>query len=408
MGFDGAGDGQFNEPRGVAVGPDGTVFVTDTTNNQVSAFTAAGVFLRRWGTTGSGDGQFNDPRGVAVGADGTVFVTDTTNRQVSAFTSEGVFVRRWGASGSGDGQLSPRRAVPHTVYVADISHRDRAHVRVPAWHLSATVVVYPGWRRQRMCTWPTPEPSSRFTADGTSGDGHPAPRVWPRRPSMPAALHIHPIQPPHHRTSCHGVRSDRVDCPCGGAGRRLCRRHRTTASSTSGRSRFLGRGAGGPAVGRRVAVGSGMDVADTANGSRSPDGTSSPWFSGIPRHPTRVACTVGEVYVADGTTARSPPPVVLGGDGTRGELGARGSAGRRDVATPQHRAVTAPACRHVIRPGPEPGLSGSERRGGQRGTVSWSHQGVVRFPEGSREQISFRAARVSSPRPSAAVTSRSS
>jgi len=77
--------GQFNSPRGVAVAPDGTVYVADIGNDRIQRFSATSQFLGTWGSKGSGDGQFYYPRGVAVAGDGTVYVADTWNRRIQAF-----------------------------------------------------------------------------------------------------------------------------------------------------------------------------------------------------------------------------------------------------------------------------------------------------------------------------------
>lgn len=88
-GNNGPGDGQFATPRGVAVGPDGSIYVADAGNHRIQAFNPDGEFLLEWGSEGVGDGEFNEPWGVAVGPDGTVYVADTWNHRVQAFTPTG-------------------------------------------------------------------------------------------------------------------------------------------------------------------------------------------------------------------------------------------------------------------------------------------------------------------------------
>ena len=45
-----------------------------------------GMFVIKWGTEGAGDGQFNMPRGVAVASDGSVYVADRNNDRIQKFT----------------------------------------------------------------------------------------------------------------------------------------------------------------------------------------------------------------------------------------------------------------------------------------------------------------------------------
>jgi uncharacterized protein (TIGR03663 family) len=99
----GQGDqpGQFKDPHGIAVGPDGSVFVADTWNHRVQKFDPNGKFIKAW----QPDPGFWGPRGIAVNKDGTVFVTDTGNKRIVSFNSDGVQIEYWGSDGSAPGQL---------------------------------------------------------------------------------------------------------------------------------------------------------------------------------------------------------------------------------------------------------------------------------------------------------------
>ena len=97
----GKAEGQFDSPRGVAIGPDGSIYVVDMLNARVQQFAADGSFVRTFGTLGHGDGQLwresgRGPTGIAVGADGAVYVADTWNYRIVKFSGEGAFVQAWG------------------------------------------------------------------------------------------------------------------------------------------------------------------------------------------------------------------------------------------------------------------------------------------------------------------------
>ena len=84
-GTEGTGAGQFDMPNGVAVAPDGNVYVTEMYNYRIQKFTSAGVFVNKWGTKGTGAGQFEGAGGVAVAPDGSVYVADTQNDRIQKF-----------------------------------------------------------------------------------------------------------------------------------------------------------------------------------------------------------------------------------------------------------------------------------------------------------------------------------
>lgn len=118
--------GAFYGPRGVAVAPDGTVYVTDTGNKRVQVFTQDGVYLRMWGSAGSSPGQLNEPVGIALGPDGNLYVADTWNYRVQVLDPLGKPVRQWPVAGWNNpmAEEKPYMAVDREgkVYVTDPGH----------------------------------------------------------------------------------------------------------------------------------------------------------------------------------------------------------------------------------------------------------------------------------------------
>lgn len=101
----GQGPGQLQQPRNVAIGPDGRIYVADSGNHRIVVFNPDGTYAFDWGTFGEQQGQFNEPWGIAISDDGTVYVADTWNHRIQVFDPEGKFLRSWGAFVSTEGQL---------------------------------------------------------------------------------------------------------------------------------------------------------------------------------------------------------------------------------------------------------------------------------------------------------------
>ena len=86
-GTEGVGEGQFRNPRGVAVASDGSVYVSDSGNKRIQKFASEGVFITQWGAYGTGDKEFGYPTGVAVAPDGNVYVADSHNNRIQKFST---------------------------------------------------------------------------------------------------------------------------------------------------------------------------------------------------------------------------------------------------------------------------------------------------------------------------------
>ena len=108
LGTAGSEPGQFQSPREVAVAADGSLYVADLMNHRIQHLSPSGQVLQVWGTYASiaagaaPGGTFNEPWGVAVGPDGSVYVADTWNYRIQKFTADGQFVSMWGYFGQGD------------------------------------------------------------------------------------------------------------------------------------------------------------------------------------------------------------------------------------------------------------------------------------------------------------------
>ncbi len=86
----------FNRPTGVAVTPEGVIYVVDGYGNaRVHKFTPDGRLLLSWGEPGYLPGQFRLPHFICVDAQERVWISDRENSRIQIFDSEGKFLDQW-------------------------------------------------------------------------------------------------------------------------------------------------------------------------------------------------------------------------------------------------------------------------------------------------------------------------
>lgn len=119
--FDGAGDAaRFNRPGSIARDANGNFYLADSQNNTIRKITPDGnvtTLAGLNGIAGSVDGlggaaRFNSPFGVAVGSDGTVYVSDSAAHIIRKITPSGnvtTFAGLAGVSGTTNGVGSAAR-----------------------------------------------------------------------------------------------------------------------------------------------------------------------------------------------------------------------------------------------------------------------------------------------------------
>ncbi|MGD8968348.1 MAG: TIGR03663 family protein [Anaerolineae bacterium] len=113
FGDQGSGRAEFQSPRGIALGPDGSVYVADSGNHRIQRFTGEGEFLDIWGGRSLAEEELGTPRGfnepwdVAVAPDTAtnseqgiaVYVADTWNHRIQRLDDQGNAVTAWGFFG---------------------------------------------------------------------------------------------------------------------------------------------------------------------------------------------------------------------------------------------------------------------------------------------------------------------
>ena len=186
---------RFNTPTDVAVSPDGICYVADSGNNTIRRVSggATTTIAGSAGQYGFIDGHadralFNDPTGVAVAADGSVYVADQYNAIVRRLSVDGTvttFAGRSGLTGTIDGAAAaarfsaPRRvavAADGSVYIADAGNH--AIRRISAARVVETIVTANALDRMDPAAIAVDPEGNVFVADSWS---HVIRRIGPDR-----------------------------------------------------------------------------------------------------------------------------------------------------------------------------------------------------------------------------------
>lgn len=102
--------GMFSNPQGIALGPDGTLYIADTFNHRIRRVDPQGVLTTVAGTEAglAGDGgpasraQISLPMGVTLGPDGSIWIAEAGNNRIRRILPDGTIRTEMGfGPGSG-------------------------------------------------------------------------------------------------------------------------------------------------------------------------------------------------------------------------------------------------------------------------------------------------------------------
>jgi hypothetical protein len=89
----------IGDPRSIAVGPDGTLYVLDIQVPVLMAYAPDGTHERNIGRQGGGPGEYENPDGMAALPDGRLLVRDPGGARIVVFDAAGEFIEQWRLSG---------------------------------------------------------------------------------------------------------------------------------------------------------------------------------------------------------------------------------------------------------------------------------------------------------------------
>ncbi len=100
----GLGDGQFQKPRAITIGPDENVYVIDMTA-RIQVFDQDGIFLRSWRTP---EFKIGKPCGISISNDDQIMIADTHYFRILFYSTDGTLDESrtiGGVNGTGPGQF---------------------------------------------------------------------------------------------------------------------------------------------------------------------------------------------------------------------------------------------------------------------------------------------------------------
>jgi DNA-binding beta-propeller fold protein YncE len=105
-GVAGNGPDTFDRPTGIAVAPNGDIFVSDGHspnahgNARIVKFSKDGRYIKEWGHKGPRPGDLDEPYDIFFGgSQGRLYVADRRNSRIQVFDPDGNFIAAWAQFG---------------------------------------------------------------------------------------------------------------------------------------------------------------------------------------------------------------------------------------------------------------------------------------------------------------------
>jgi tripartite motif-containing protein 71 len=143
----------------IATGPGGDVYVLLSPPGCIRHYTPEGIYLGQWGSKGPGEGEFGRAFDMAVSPRTThVYVADEGKGCVQYYTPTGSYLGHWGTPGSAPGQfgdsLSLAVGPDGTVFVADADNYRVQYFTAAGSYLGLVGCTSDGYRYNEF-QWPT-------------------------------------------------------------------------------------------------------------------------------------------------------------------------------------------------------------------------------------------------------------
>jgi DNA-binding beta-propeller fold protein YncE len=177
----GKGPYTFDRPTGVAIAPNGDIFVADghapnkSNSARVVKYSPNGTFIKEWGHLGSEPGNFREPHDIFVGGSkGYLYVADRQNNRVQVFDQDGNFIAAWKQFGQPSSVFVDKHDnlfVGAVYQSADALSRGRSVVGPTTSANDRAIVIGNAITGELKYLIPDPGDLSKMTDTGTSASG---------------------------------------------------------------------------------------------------------------------------------------------------------------------------------------------------------------------------------------------
>ena len=173
-GVAGTGPVTFDRPTGVAIAPNGDIFVSDghsgnkSGSGRIVKYSRSGTFIKTWGRRGTEPGNFRDPHDLYVGGSkGYVYVADRQNNRIQVFDQDGGLIVAWRQFGQPSSVFVDSR---DNIYVGS-TYQGASERESPTGPNNRAIVVGDAITGELRYLIPDPGDLSRMPDTGTSASG---------------------------------------------------------------------------------------------------------------------------------------------------------------------------------------------------------------------------------------------
>lgn len=174
IGQPGQGKGELGGPLGIAIDPEGNIYVSEIVNCRIQKFSPDGKSLKTFGNRGDQPGTFTRPKHIALDGDGNLYVVDTAFQNVQMLDKNFKPLMAFGGHGNFPGYMD----LPAGVAVCDVDvdlFKEFVH---PAFDAKRIVLVTNQWGDNRLAVYAMGELKPGKTVNDIAASRSIIPQDW--------------------------------------------------------------------------------------------------------------------------------------------------------------------------------------------------------------------------------------